>query len=97
MSWAEDMAELSTFQLLTHTLGQPYKITVTGLPRPLVLEPLKLKEQFMRAALLMNDLDPSGRHIPAAGARLPGAAVLEAQQKKAEDLLMEAERLLKKN
>ncbi|MGD9643711.1 MAG: hypothetical protein AB7V08_13350 [Elusimicrobiales bacterium] len=95
MSWIEDMAELATFQLLTRKLGQPYRITVTGLGAPLTLEPMKGATQIMRAGLLMQELDPAGRHINPART-VPGLEGADAKGAEAEALLNEAQRLLDK-
>ncbi|MEI7528986.1 MAG: hypothetical protein WCK76_08570 [Elusimicrobiota bacterium] len=61
MSWAEDLAELATMYMLTAKLGQPYRITITGLEGgPFFLEPMRSPKVSARAAALMAELDSTG-------------------------------------
>ena len=39
-SWAEDLAELASFQMITAKLGQPYIITLSGFGQEIILEPM---------------------------------------------------------
>lgn len=57
-SWAEDLAELAAFGMITRALGQPYKITLT-LPgaKPLVAEPMRSSKAAARAEKLLKQLE----------------------------------------
>ncbi|MDO8806227.1 MAG: hypothetical protein Q7R35_17560 [Elusimicrobiota bacterium] len=57
MSWAEDFAELVTLSIITRDLGQPYKITLRGPGKPIVLEPLRSKSVKTSAAMVMKVLE----------------------------------------
>ncbi|MBI4802156.1 MAG: hypothetical protein HY796_06495 [Elusimicrobia bacterium] len=57
-SWAEDFAELAAFDMITRTLGQPYKITLSvPVARPLVFEPMRSSKALIRAEKLMKRLE----------------------------------------
>lgn len=55
-SWAEDLAELSTFAVLTGKLGQPYRILIRYPNTLITLEPMKGKAGA-RAAAALSYLD----------------------------------------
>lgn len=52
-SWAEDFAELVTMHSITQRLGQPYIITLDGPGGLTVIEPMKSKKVFERAAMVV--------------------------------------------
>ena len=53
-SWAEDLAELATFALLTGSLGQPYRILVQSPDRKYLLEPMSGRAASARAAAALG-------------------------------------------
>lgn len=56
-SWAEDFAELVTMHSITRRLGQPYIITLDGPGGRTVIEPMKSKKVFERAAMVVAGLE----------------------------------------
>jgi hypothetical protein len=57
-NWAEDFAEMATFNMLTLELGQPYKIMVV-VPgaEPLVFEPMLAPRVLSRASKIMEMIE----------------------------------------
>jgi len=57
-SWAEDFAELATFNMLTQELGQPYRIILTAPgAEPAVFEPMRSPKVLSRAEKIMGVLE----------------------------------------
>ncbi|MDA8132942.1 MAG: hypothetical protein M0011_15680 [Elusimicrobia bacterium] len=95
-SWAEDFAELATFHLLTTKLGQPYRIILTGPGVSRVFEPMKTVNVMQRAALVMNDIDPGGRHIPPSKETGADMKAMDGKMKAVDAELERARQLLEK-
>lgn len=59
-NWAEDLAELATFQMITTKLGQPYTITLSGFQKEdIVYKPMSSNRR-KRAAEIMKILEALG-------------------------------------